>query len=155
MQDAMVLGIVAAPAAYLFLAIMHREVLMDINDTRGDQEAGVRTLPVVFGRKVALGVAAALCAAASGIAAHAALAGNGLAWLVRACMTGVRPYACAMVGVRHCRKEPAVSHTTSPAAAVASGGLLAAPCQRAAVRHLPPDPAAALYGNSPHSPERL
>jgi 4-hydroxybenzoate polyprenyltransferase len=88
-QDAAVLGAVAAPAAYLFLAIMHREILMDINDTRGDQEAGVRTLPVVYGRRAALGVAAAMCAAATVIAAHAALAGSGLARLVRTYMTAV------------------------------------------------------------------
>ena len=83
MQDAGLLRVVAAPVAYLFLSIMHREVLMDINDTRGDQEAGVRTLPVVFGRKAALGMAAGLCNAALGVAMHAAVAGSGLQWLVR------------------------------------------------------------------------
>ena len=77
------LRIVAAPVAYLFLCIMHREILMDINDTRGDQEAGVRTLPVVFGRKAALATAASLCMTALGVTMHAATAGHGLHWLVR------------------------------------------------------------------------
>ena len=36
-------------ASFTFLQIMHREILMDINDVDGDRAAGVLTLPVVFG----------------------------------------------------------------------------------------------------------
>ena len=75
---------VAAPAAYLFLLIMHREILMDINDTRGDAEMGVRTVPVVFGRDTALMAAAALCVAASAIAMQAAAAAS--LWAVCSCL---------------------------------------------------------------------
>ena len=102
----------AAPAAYLFLGIMHREVLMDINDVRGDAEACVRTLPVVLGRRAALGIAAALSAAAAGVTMFAAATGSGFSWLVRptkpmcrlarailisgvGCMCGVVLNACA------------------------------------------------------------
>jgi hypothetical protein len=81
-QTAQSLWAVAGPCAYLFLCIMHREILMDINDVEGDREAGVYTLPVVLGRRAALGAAAAFAAAAVGACLRAAAVGTGLAWLV-------------------------------------------------------------------------
>lgn len=74
--------VVAAPCLYAFLCILHREVLMDINDRGGDARAAVLTLPVVFGCKTALAVAAAAVAAALLFGLGAALVwGQGLAWL--------------------------------------------------------------------------
>ena len=86
-QGGEALRAVALPAAYLFLLIMHREILMDINDTKGDGEMGVQTIPVVFGRDAALTAAAALCAAASAIALQAAAAGS---------LWAVRPFLCLL-----------------------------------------------------------
>ncbi|CAL8467253.1 g6789 [Coccomyxa elongata] len=75
------LATVAAPCAYLFCCILHREILMDINDTDGDRASGIPTLPVVLGRRAALGAAALLAAAALGISLRCALLGSGLSWL--------------------------------------------------------------------------
>lgn len=71
---------VLAPSAFLWLGIMHREIMMDIQDRRGDGAAGVQTLPVVLGPRGALAFCLALLAACSALAAHAALQGSGLAW---------------------------------------------------------------------------
>jgi len=38
-----------ALSSFTFFGIMHREILMDMNDEAGDRAAGVLTLPVVFG----------------------------------------------------------------------------------------------------------
>lgn len=60
--------------AFLFGGICFREVLMDINDRRGDAAAGVRTLPVALSPRAALALATGV-ALAGGSAAAAALAG--------------------------------------------------------------------------------
>ena len=83
---------VAVPAAYLFLLIMHREILMDINDTKGDGETGVRTVPVVFGRDAALMAAAALCVAASAVALRAAAVAS--LWTVRSWLCLIAALCC-------------------------------------------------------------
>jgi 4-hydroxybenzoate polyprenyltransferase len=69
-----------APCAFVFLGIMYREILMDINDMDGDRAAGVWTLPVVAGRSRALAVALTLFTAASAVAMWVATHGQGLAW---------------------------------------------------------------------------
>jgi 4-hydroxybenzoate polyprenyltransferase len=76
---------VLGPSAFLFLGIMQREIMMDIQDRGGDGAAGVQTLPVVLGPRVALAVCCALLAACGALAAHAALCGGGLAaaWVAR------------------------------------------------------------------------
>ncbi|KAK9838465.1 hypothetical protein WJX81_001046 [Elliptochloris bilobata] len=70
----------AAPAAFAFLAMAHRETLMDLNDVAGDRAAGVWTLPVVAGPRAALATTAVLLAGAAAVAIGAALLGSGLAW---------------------------------------------------------------------------
>lgn len=40
------------PCAYLFLGIMHREILMDISDEEGDRKACIWTVPVLAGMRV-------------------------------------------------------------------------------------------------------
>ncbi len=77
------LAAVAGPCAYLFGCIMHREILMDLNDTEGDRGSGINTLPVVLGRGPALAAAVVLAAAAVGVSLRSALLGGGLSWLVR------------------------------------------------------------------------
>lgn len=67
--------------AFVFLGIMYREILMDISDVDGDRSAGIHTIPVVAGQKVALGIAVSAIMAAGGLLLHAALHGQGLAWL--------------------------------------------------------------------------
>jgi 4-hydroxybenzoate polyprenyltransferase len=76
---------VASPCAYLFCCIMHREILMDLNDTEGDRGSGINTLPVVLGRGAALAVALLLAVLAVGVSLHSALVGGGLSWLVSTC----------------------------------------------------------------------
>lgn len=56
---------------------------MDLNDVDGDAGAGVRTLPVVLGKRAALAVAAALAAASVAAAAWTLATGPGLHVLVR------------------------------------------------------------------------
>ena len=70
-----VLAAVAGPCAALFCGILHREILMDLNDVDGDRENGVHTVPVVLGKRAALAAAAGLAAACVG-AAGAVLALN-------------------------------------------------------------------------------
>ena len=70
-----VLAAVAGPCASLFCGILHREILMDLNDVDGDRENGVNTVPVVLGKRAALAAAAGLAAACVG-AAGAVLAVN-------------------------------------------------------------------------------
>ena len=48
-QHGVALGNIVVLAGFTFLGIMHREILMDMNDVDGDRAAGVLTLPVVFG----------------------------------------------------------------------------------------------------------
>jgi len=45
--------------AVLFAGVMGREILMDCNDVEADEVAGIRTVPVVHGRRFAVTVAAA------------------------------------------------------------------------------------------------
>lgn len=66
----------------------------DIQDRRGDGEAGVQTLPVVLGPRAALAVGLALLGACLALAAHAALLGSGLAW-AWAARPALEPYARA------------------------------------------------------------
>ena len=54
---------IAGPCAALFCGILHREILMDLNDVDGDRENGVHTVPVVLGKRAALIAAAGLAAA--------------------------------------------------------------------------------------------
>ena len=58
----------AGPCAALFCGILHREILMDLNDVDGDRENGVHTVPVVLGKRAALAAAAGLAAACVGAA---------------------------------------------------------------------------------------
>lgn len=51
-----------------------------LQDRLGDGAAGVRTLPVVLGPRAALGVCLSLLISCFALAAHAVLAGGGLAW---------------------------------------------------------------------------
>ena len=75
------LRVVTAPCAFLFLAVCYREILMDVTDAEGDAAAGVKTLPVVLGRELAVGgVGTALLAACAAMLLTAALHGSGLAW---------------------------------------------------------------------------
>ena len=60
--------------AALFLGVMHREVLMDITDVRGDAATGIRTVPVVFGVRRAALVAAILAGAQVAAVAATAVA---------------------------------------------------------------------------------
>ncbi len=48
-QHGVALGNMVELAGFTFFGIMHREILMDMNDVDGDRAAGVLTLPVVFG----------------------------------------------------------------------------------------------------------
>ena len=43
----------------LFFGVMGREILMDCNDLEADQAAGIRTIPVIYGRPFAVKTAAA------------------------------------------------------------------------------------------------
>ena len=93
----------AAPAAFAFLAMAHRETLMDLNDEAGDRASGVWTLPVVAGPRAALAAAAALLAGAAAVACGAALRGGGLAWVVS---------ACALAWLSAGSAAPACQHST-------------------------------------------
>jgi 4-hydroxybenzoate polyprenyltransferase len=73
---------VLGPCMFVFLGIMYREILMDINDWQGDREAGIWTLPVVVGRKSALATATAFFSLATCAALYVAWCGSGLAWMV-------------------------------------------------------------------------
>lgn len=53
----------------------HREILMDITDEEGDEEAGIRTIPVLLGRQTSLAFAALLLTAGVGSAAFGILSG--------------------------------------------------------------------------------
>ncbi|CAM9527957.1 unnamed protein product, partial [Hapterophycus canaliculatus] len=64
------------PTVLTFFVIAHREILMDITDVDGDREGGVRTLPVIMGRKAALGLAAVLLSAGVGAAGVGVVAGT-------------------------------------------------------------------------------
>ena len=54
MQHGVALENMVALSSFTFLGIMHREILMDMNDEVGDRAAGVLTLPVVFGACVTI-----------------------------------------------------------------------------------------------------
>ena len=51
-QHGVALENMVALSSFTFLGIMHREILMDMNDEAGDRAAGVLTLPVVFGASI-------------------------------------------------------------------------------------------------------
>ena len=63
MQGQELLRSVAGLCLVLFCGILHREILMDLNDVDGDRDNGVRTVPVVLGKPAALAIAACLAAA--------------------------------------------------------------------------------------------
>lgn len=69
-------------AAFLFLAISYRELLMDVSDAAGDAAQGVLTLPVVMGRGPALIIGLAFLSIATCLAASTACFGPGIAPLV-------------------------------------------------------------------------
>mmetsp|Transcript_30118 Transcript_30118/g.36574 ORF Transcript_30118/g.36574 Transcript_30118/m.36574 type:complete len:431 (-) Transcript_30118:189-1481(-) len=62
------LKVVSAPMMYMFLGVLYREVMMDINDMKGDRAAGVQTLPVKLGRPRALLISQCLLGAMTVIA---------------------------------------------------------------------------------------
>ena len=70
-------------SAFLFLAFVYRELLMDMADLEGDAAQGVRTLPVVLGRGRAFSVGLLLLAAAVCVAVSSPFFGLGLKSLVR------------------------------------------------------------------------
>ncbi len=70
MQGQELLRSVAGLCLVLFCGILHREILMDLNDVDGDRDNGVHTVPVVFGKPAALAVAACLAAASVAAAAY-------------------------------------------------------------------------------------
>lgn len=72
------------PCGFLFLAVCYREILMDIHDVEGDAAAGVVTLPVLLGRKYAMGLGLGLLVACVGLIVNVAWHGNGLAWVWQA-----------------------------------------------------------------------
>ena len=59
--------VVSFLAAYFFLFELSYEVTYDLRDVQGDQEAGVRTLPVVHGPEWAQKIVLGLCATSSGL----------------------------------------------------------------------------------------
>ena len=70
MQGRELLRSVAGLCLVLFCGILHREILMDINDVNGDRNNGVHTVPVVLGKPAALAIAACLAAASVAAAAY-------------------------------------------------------------------------------------
>lgn len=80
----------------------HREVLMDIGDMEGDRAAGVRTIPVLLGRRRALALATVLLTAGVACAITGFLGGKGCCKLVacslHACFTLVA-YLLLLMGV--------------------------------------------------------
>jgi 4-hydroxybenzoate polyprenyltransferase len=64
--------------SFAFGGVMFREILMDVNDAAGDAAAGVVTLPVLLGRRGAVGAALACLLSGAAVAA-ARLAGGGSA----------------------------------------------------------------------------
>lgn len=102
----------AAPTAYLFMSILHREILMDIADRNGDRASGVPTLPVVLGARASLAICAALLGACAALGVHAALAGRGLAWAWGAHPAwepGMRTAALAAVAWAHAPSAAAIA----------------------------------------------
>jgi 4-hydroxybenzoate polyprenyltransferase len=59
--------VVSFLATYFFLFELSYEVTYDLRDVPGDQEAGVRTLPVVHGPEWAKNIVLSLCATSSGL----------------------------------------------------------------------------------------
>ena len=82
MQGPGALAAVAGPCAALFCGILHREILMDLNDVDGDRENGVRTVPVVLGKRAALAAATGLAAACVGAALAVLALSTGPAFMV-------------------------------------------------------------------------
>ena len=74
---------VAGLCAVLFCGVLHREILMDMNDVDGDRTNGVRTVPVALGKQAALAVSAALAAACVSAAAWVLATAPGPGLLVR------------------------------------------------------------------------
>ncbi|CAK0787933.1 hypothetical protein CVIRNUC_011155 [Coccomyxa viridis] len=74
----------------LFCGILHREILMDLNDVDGDRDNGVHTVPVVFGKPAALAVAACLAAASVAAAAYMLATAPPPALLAAVSFTGQR-----------------------------------------------------------------
>ena len=74
---------IAPLAAFLFLAFVYRELLMDATDVDGDASLGIMTLPVVLGSGPALMLGMTLLCLAAWQAASLACFGPGLALEVR------------------------------------------------------------------------
>ena len=70
MQGQELLRSVAGLCLVLFCGVLHREILMDLNDVDGDRDNGVHTVPLVFGKPAALAIAACLAAASVAAAAY-------------------------------------------------------------------------------------
>ncbi|KAL3798308.1 hypothetical protein ACHAW5_010645 [Stephanodiscus triporus] len=68
----------------LFAGIMGREILMDITDCEGDARAGIETVPVKYGKRVASGVALG-CSFVSAISACGA---SLIPWIKRLALVG-------------------------------------------------------------------
>ena len=119
----------AAPAAFAFLAMAHRETLMDLNDEAGDRAFGVWTLPVVAGPRAALAAAAALLAGAAAVACGAALRGGGLAWVVSARALAWLPAGSAAPACQRCNMLQLSARFVCPSAAHA-GMLTVGPPHR-------------------------
>ena len=60
--------VVIGPAAFVFFSMMAREVLMDVADVDGDAVAGVKTVPVLLGRRAGVTLAMAMAVAAGVVA---------------------------------------------------------------------------------------
>jgi 4-hydroxybenzoate polyprenyltransferase len=105
---------VARTVAFVFCAIVGREVLMDVGDVAGDAAAGVATLPVVAGAR------AGLVASALALAAAASLLVGGI---VNAQGAARAAQAAAAVGVAPALGAAAVAL----AAALACAALVSPP----------------------------
>ena len=66
----------AGLTAALFLGVAHRELLMDITDVASDAATGIKTVPVVYGKKKAALAATAFAAAAAAAVAFASAAAS-------------------------------------------------------------------------------
>lgn len=58
------------PAITTFLLVLSREILLDIEDEEGDRQFHLRTVPLLWGHKVAAGLSSALLGALALSAAH-------------------------------------------------------------------------------------
>lgn len=124
-------------SAFLFLAFMYRELLMDIADVEGDAAQGVWTLPVVLGKGPAFAVGLVLLAAATCLAVGSPFLGLGMRSAVRhseraallgscECLQSARP------GHKHCHgpSQNTVSGSCRIASVLLGGRVWLVPLQR-------------------------